>query len=78
MFGEGMDYLRLIRYNGCNAETAKTELHFPDIRDGDEYVDLVDLTLWFVTSGGLMGYFDVFGELQECCFVGLGREVRNA
>jgi hypothetical protein len=31
-----------------------------------------------MTSGGLMGYYDVFGELQERCFVGLGREVRNA
>jgi hypothetical protein len=72
-----MDYLPLIRYNWCSADTVKTEQHFPDIRDDIEYVDLVDLTLWFVTSGGLMGYFDVFGELQEPCFVGLGREVRN-
>lgn len=42
------------------------------------YVDLVDLTLGFVTSGGLMGYYDVFGELHERCFVGLGRDVGNA
>jgi hypothetical protein len=31
-----------------------------------------------MTSGGLMGYYDGFGELQERCFVGLRREVRNA
>jgi hypothetical protein len=42
------------------------------------YVDLVDLTHGFVTSGGLMGYYDVFGVLQERCFVGSGLEVYNA
>jgi hypothetical protein len=73
-----MDYLPLIRYNGCSADTVKIELCFPDTRDGVEYVDLVDLAVGFVTSGGLVGYFGVFRGLQRRCFVGLGREVRSA
>jgi hypothetical protein len=43
--------------------------------DGVEYVDLVDLAHGFVTSGGLMGYFDIYRNVS---LVGLGREVCSA